>query len=217
MPDNEVQEKNLAAVETALKNRDCVVIIDKSGSMGDAQSASINKPRFEYAEEFATAVVREAAKHDPDGIDVIVFNNNPKAYNGVDMAALKQIFKENQPAGGTDLAPALKIAFDGWRTRKANNNLKNGTTILVVTDGLPNDGPAAKKMIIDITKEMDVDEQLAISFLQFGDDPGATKFLKELDDELVAQGAKFDIVDTKNADDIGNMTPEEILIAAVTD
>jgi hypothetical protein len=58
---------------------------------------------------------------------------------------------------------------------------------------------------------------LAISFVQVGSDPQATKFLKILDDELQSVGAKFDIVDTITIDDMEDMTLTEVLLNAITD
>jgi hypothetical protein len=58
---------------------------------------------------------------------------------------------------------------------------------------------------------------LAISLIQVGNDPTATRFLKILDDELQGAGAKFDIVDTVTLDDMADMTLPEILLNAIQD
>lgn len=64
---------------------------------------------------------------------------------------------------------------------------------------------------------MERDEEIGVQFLQIGGDPGATAFLKDLDDGLVAKGAKFDIVDTKTADEMENMTITDVLLSALSD
>lgn len=64
---------------------------------------------------------------------------------------------------------------------------------------------------------MKADEELAISFLQIGNDPAATQFLKALDDKLVEVGAKFDIVDTVTFADMEDMTMTEVLTNAIID
>lgn len=66
---------------------------------------------------------------------------------------------------------------------------------------------------------IDHDQELAISFVQIGNDREASEFLKFLDDELENTGAKFDIVDTVSIDDIEdeNLTLKEVLIKAMTD
>jgi hypothetical protein len=73
------------------------------------------------------------------------------------------------------------------------------------------------KVIIDASRLMDRDEELAISFIQVGSDATATRFLKALDDDLQSAGAKFDIVDTVTLDDMEGMTLTEVLLNAIAD
>ena len=102
--------------------------------------------------------------------------------------------------------------------RKAAGQTKpNGETILVVTDGEPDDRKAVMKVIIEVSQQMERDEELAISMIQVGSDAGATRFLKALDDELQGVGAKFDIVDTVTLDDMADMSLSEVLVNAIGD
>jgi iron-sulfur cluster repair protein YtfE (RIC family) len=73
------------------------------------------------------------------------------------------------------------------------------------------------RVIVEASRHMDRDEELAISLIQVGNDPTATRFLKILDDELQGAGAKFDIVDTVTLDDMADMTLPEILLNAIQD
>ena len=73
------------------------------------------------------------------------------------------------------------------------------------------------KVIIEASRRMDRDEELAVSFIQFGSDQQATKFLKVLDDELQGAGAKFDICDTITIDDMEDLSLSEVLLNAITD
>ena len=88
----------------------------------------------------------------------------------------------------------------------------------VVTDGQPNSPDAVKKVIAEATQKMNADEEIGITFLQIGNDKGARAFLKELDDDLqTTYKAKFDIVDTRNNEEMANMSIEDVLLAAVSD
>lgn len=87
----------------------------------------------------------------------------------------------------------------------------------MLTDGVPDDEAELKKVIIQASNRIEKDEEIAICFVQVGKDEDATKFLKELDDGLTKQGAKFDIVDTLPIDEIENLTVEELLVKAFTD
>ncbi|HEY9702526.1 MAG TPA: hypothetical protein V6C58_08775, partial [Allocoleopsis sp.] len=93
----------------------------------------------------------------------------------------------------------------------------NGETILVVTDGEPDDRKAVMRVIIEASRQMERDEELAISFIQVGKDAAATQFLKALDDQLQSAGAQFDIVDTITMEDMEGLTLKEVLLNAIND
>lgn len=146
------------------------------------------------------------------------FSGRFKRYENVTSAKVNQIFQENDPSGTTDLAAVLKHATDDYFQRKGAGKTKpNGETILVVTDGEPDDRKAVMRVIIEASRRMDKDEELAISFIQVGSDAQATRFLKVLDDELQGAGAKFDICDTVTMEDMEDLSLSEVLLNAITD
>jgi hypothetical protein len=73
------------------------------------------------------------------------------------------------------------------------------------------------KVIIEASRKMERDEELALSLIQVGNDSSATRFLKALDDELQGAGAKFDIVDTITLEDMEGFTLTEVLMNAISD
>ncbi len=200
-----------------LEQRDYTLIIDKSGSMS-IRDQSGGKSRWEIMQESTLALASKCEEFDPDGITVYLFSGRFKRYDNVTSSKVAQIFKENEPSGRTDLASVLQDATNSYLQRKAAGQTKaNGETILVVTDGEPDDRKAVMKVIIEASRRMERDEELAISFVQVGTDAQATKFLKVLDDELQGAGAKFDIVDTVTMDDMEDMTLSEVLLNAIVD
>ena len=200
-----------------LENRDYTLIIDKSGSMSVKDQPG-GKSRWEVMQESTLALASKCEELDPDGITVYLFSGRFKRYDNVTATKVSQIFQENEPSGRTDLAGVLQDAANSYFHRKATKQTKaNGETILVVTDGEPDDRKAVMKVIIEASRRLDKDEELAISFIQIGTDAQATKFLKILDDELQSAGAKFDIVDTVTMDDMEEMTLREVLLNAIVD
>lgn len=200
-----------------LENRDYTLIIDKSGSMATPDQKG-GRSRWLAAQESTLALASKCEQFDPDGITVYVFSGRFKRYENVTSSKVGQIFKENEPSGTTDLASVLKHATDDYLQRKTAGQTKpNGETILVVTDGEPDDRKAVMKVIIEASRRIDRDEELAISFIQVGTDQQATRFLKVLDDELQSAGAKFDICDTITMDDMEDLTLSEVLLNAITD
>jgi len=197
-----------------LNNRDYELIIDKSGSMGTSDVGG--KSRWQAAQESTQAIAEKISTLDPDGITVYVFASSFKRYDNVTPEKVKQIFAENEPIGGTDLTLVLNDCFSKYFERKAAGNAKP-TTILVVTDGEPNDKSSAAKVIIDAANKIEKDEELAISFIQIGKDSSAQAYLKSLDDDLQAKGARFDIVDTKTFEEVEALGITETLLAAISD
>jgi uncharacterized protein with von Willebrand factor type A (vWA) domain len=200
-----------------MSDRDYTLIIDKSGSMSTPDQVG-GRSRWEIAQESTLALARKAEQFDPDGITVYVFSGRFKRYDDVTSAKVAQIFLENDPAGTTNLAGVLQDALNNYFQRKAAGKSKpNGETILVITDGEPDDRKAVFEVIIHATRQMERDEELAISIIQVGSDAQAAKFLKALDDQLQSVGAKFDICDTVTLDDLEEMSLVDVLTNAITD
>ncbi|RMG08889.1 MAG: VWA domain-containing protein [Cyanobacteria bacterium J055] len=199
-----------------MNNRDYTLIIDKSGSMSAPDRGG--KSRWDVIQESTLALARKCEKLDPDGITVYLFSGRFKRYDNVTASKVEQIFLENDPMGTTNLAAVLADATQSYFRRKAAGETKpEGETILVVTDGEPDDRRAVMETIIEATRQMERDEELAISLIQIGSDPQATSFLKALDDRLQEVGAKFDICDTITIDAMEEMSIADVLLSAIED
>lgn len=186
-----------------LKNVDIELLVDKSGSMLEADCQG-GMSRWAYAQESTMALANGAQAIDPDGITVVPFNNQFKVHESVTPAKVKELYAEHSPMGSTDTAGVLKNRLDAYFARKAGGSSKS-VCLLVMTDGAPNDQDAVERVIIEATQQMDADEEIGIAFVQIGNDENARKFLVRLDDGLVAKGAKFDIVDTTEIDKVENL------------
>ena len=202
---------------SVLQDRDYTLIIDKSGSMSTADQPG-GKTRWQIAQESTLALARKCEEIDPDGITIYVFSGRFRRYDNVTSDKVAQVYLENDPMGRTVLASVLQDAIDSYLGRKAQGSAKaNGETILVITDGEPDDRRAVMKQIIETSRKLDRDDELAISLIQVGSDRQATEFLKALDDQLQGAGAKFDIVDTITIDDMEDLTLAEVLLNAIKD
>ncbi|HEY9650442.1 MAG TPA: VWA domain-containing protein [Coleofasciculaceae cyanobacterium] len=200
-----------------MQDRDYTLIIDKSGSMSTPDQVG-GRSRWDAAQESTLALARKCEQFDPDGITVYLFSSRFKRYENVTSNKVAQIFQENDPAGTTNLAAVLQDATHQYFQRKASGQTKpGGETILIITDGEPDDRKAVMRAIIEASRQMERDEELAISILQVGDDATATQFLKALDDQLQGVGAKFDICDTITMDDMADMSLSEVLLNAISD
>lgn len=200
-----------------IHDRDYTLVIDKSGSMAITDQPG-GRSRWEAAAESAIALATKCRALDPDGLTLYLFASRCRRFDNVGPEKVAQAFRENEPAGGTDLAGVLKHAFASFFERKASRKTKpNGETIVVVTDGEPDDPKAVMRVIVDATKRMDRDEELAVLLVQVGDDPRATRFLKVLDDDLQRAGARFDICDTILMSELEDVPLTEVLLGAIVD
>lgn len=200
-----------------MQNRDYTLILDKSGSMSTTDQRG-GKTRWAISQESTLALARKCEEFDPDGITVYTFAGRFKRYDNVTSQKVEQIFLENDPMGSTNLAAVLADATQSYLRRKAAGQTKpEGETILVVTDGEPDDRRAVMQVIIEASRQIERDEELAISMIQVGSDPQAKDFLKALDDRLQEAGAKFDICDTLTFDEMENLSLAEVLLNAIED
>lgn len=205
------------AGDSIIENRDYTLMIDKSSSMATSDAPN-GKTRWEVAQESTLALAKKCEEIDPDGITVYVFSGRFRRYDNVTSDKVTKIYEENEPMGQTDLASVLEDGLENYFERKASGTAKpNGETFIVITDGAPTEHKAVIRLIIDATQKIDRDEELAISLIQVGHDKKATTFLKALDDQLEAAGAKFDIVDTVTVDDMKDMSLTDVLLNAIMD
>jgi Mg-chelatase subunit ChlD len=193
-----------------LSEYDFIVAIDASGSMSTEDMPG-GRSRWAYMQETAAAFARDLSKFDSDGIDVVVFGGSSiVSYEGVTADKVSEIFSTRRPMGSTPLTEALQASF------KLAGKSDKKDFIIVFTDGVPDDKASAAKAIIEQSHKQDTDDALTILFVQVGRDPGATAYLRELDDNL--SSAKFDIVDAKTQDEAEQFpTTADLVIAAIND
>lgn len=194
-----------------LSNRDYTIIVDKSGSMATKDQPGA-RSRWVTARESTEAFARKCEELDPDGLTLYVFASKFRRYERVTADRVGTVFVENEPCGGTDLAGVLEHAFGAYFERKGTAAARP-ETILVVTDGAPDDEKAVMRAVIKAAKRVATADELAVSFIQVGTDPGARRFLKILDDEMVRAGATHDICSTVTLDEAEGMGLTEVLLS----
>lgn len=200
-----MEAAELSSLSAKLSEYDFLVCIDASGSMG-AIDPGQTRTRYERMKETVETFCRDIEKLDSDGIDIVFFGGSVTAYPNVTAAKVGEVFARREPRGGTPLAEALKQAFSmaGMSAKK--------DFVLVFTDGEPDDANAVRETIKAQANKQTSDDACTVLFVQVGNDPGATKFLQGLDDNL---NAKFDIVDAMTVDEANkfNSTAEMVLKA----
>lgn len=174
--------------------------VDVSGSMSNADCPG-GLTRIDFLKEKVIAFAKEAAKYDPDGIDVLTFGQVVTPYPKVTAEraeSVVQLLRANEAATMTHelIRKAYALHKDGGYQQ---------TVLFIATDGQPSDPGAVKTTIVDVAKQLKDEHEFAISFLTVGQiDPTLRAFLTQLDDDL--KGAPYDIVDVKALEEVDFLT-----------
>ena len=175
---------------------DIELIIDISGSMNQIDgTGDLTKWQWCGAQVLHFAE-RLAPYHKT--FTITTFNTDYETTERCTPDKVEQVFASIEPQGGTDLLDPLMS-----RLNNAFRKYKPGgapVLIVVITDGLPNvpaDPQAINRALIDFSMCLTNPDQVVITFLQIGDNFDGRDFCMDIDDNLVKEGAKYDIVDTK--------------------
>jgi von Willebrand factor type A domain len=210
----------------SINNRQYELFLDVSGSMtydavGMGSDPANTMSRWEQAQEIIGTVAQKVSKLDPDGANLTTFGSKLTHYPKINGSKIQAIFEKEPEDPKTDLLTAMQYAASKF-AEMVTQSPDNKMTILVFTDGQPVKGTEGqiRDLIIKMANVCQDKSQLAISFLQLGDQKDATVFLNYLDDmqkdtNLVM---KFDVVDTKRPSDFdAGMTVDQYLELAITD
>lgn len=180
--------------------RQYVLIIDRSGSMGSRDGMGT---RWDSAASAVAKIIETVFRYDVDhSVPLYLFDHETTFIDKcTSVGQVTQVFAEHKPRGTTDLAKALDVAMEEYLGRKRPNYATvPGTTFIVLLDGGADDEIAVRSVIQKFANPVNGyitnHTQAAVSFVQIGDDAGATRFLKDLDDNL----PPIDVVDTAKDD-----------------
>jgi uncharacterized protein YegL len=219
----------------AIADYDVIVFIDSSKSMGKTLSGETqwtpnpvaelpsgvppNESRWQWCSEQTESLSKELrqALSEPvkDQFRVVLFNDRYKVFKDVDMASVPTFFASNRPAGNTNANDALRSQLHEYFAARAHSDHVKPLLVAMITDGCPDDPWALRQTIIDATKRMNDPGEIAITFLQVGVDPKATRYLRELDNNLVREKARYDIVTTKSFEELSKAGLAQALVDAV--
>jgi hypothetical protein len=131
-------------------------------------------------------------------LTITTFNGQFNTEQNCSVDRLEEIYGNTNPIGSTDLVDPLNASFN--RASGVIGGARRAL-IAVITDGLPNvpsDPTEVNRAIVRFSNRLDNADQVVVVFLQIGDTFDGQSFCQGLDDHLIAEGAKFDIVDTQS-------------------
>lgn len=185
-----------------LENHHITLLIDRSGSMATRDCPG-GLSRWEWCAQQSQLLTKVTDSFLKEPLCLIVFADNFATYDNVKFERATRIFSTNQPDGMTNTGDALSKAIETHFARKQEQPQKIVPDVVaVITDGEPNDPELVKREIVEATSKMTDPNELSITFLQVGSAQWGAALLRELDDNLVNEGAAYDIVDRKSFDQL---------------
>ncbi|KAL9104944.1 MAG: hypothetical protein Q9163_000189 [Psora crenata] len=180
-----------------LSTFDTIFLIDDSGSMSGS--------KWRETSAALSAITPICTSHDVDGIDIHFLNtpDSPTYLNITSAERVTAIFERVKPGGGTPTGQRLNAILKPYLARleqkgRGKADEVKPLNIIVLTDGEAHDDP--ESVILSAARKLDrLDApswQIGIQFFQVGNDPEATRALRDLDDGLIEMGCERDIVDT---------------------
>ncbi len=197
-----------------LANHEVVLLIDRSASMAAMDCPTSNlghsigmipsilgipllsTSRWQWCLHQTSEMSKETQNIFNRGITVVLFSSGFITFPNVTMDQVQQIFQQNYPAGGTDLAPPLATQIGEYFKRReyARGNVKP-LMIGIITDGCPSNKQAVRQAIVDATHLMKNPQEVTIIFFVIGGmDFQGEMFVRDLCTNLTNQGAAFPIV-----------------------
>lgn len=198
-----------------ISNRDVVIVIDKSGSMSSPDCPSDSMPtamsrmflgipggssitRWEWCRRQTYHVASQLQRIPGNNLKLVLFDSGLNEFNNVSIDSIANIFNQYRPGGGTNATKALKTVVNEYFSRKKQFSGVKPLSIVFITDGAPSSPTSLKDLIVETSLKLNHPNEIALSFLQIGNDEDGDRLLPELDFNMVNQGARFDFVTSRN-------------------
>ncbi len=194
-----------------LSTRNVVILVDRSSSMKEKDCPG-HISRWRWCQEQAELFSGQTAGVLSERFTLGLFAHNYEIYPSVTLEQMSRLFGRNKLGLGTHPEGALREIFD---TYFRGDMGQKPLAIAIVSDGDPNDPDKVADVIREATWQMRSPDQISITFLQVGHDDDGTDTLREFDQQLKRQGAKYDIVDRRSFYDLQRLGLLGALVASI--
>lgn len=191
---------NVSETARFLSKYDVELIVDASMSM-DKQDCPGFMSRWNWCGAQSVDLARQLAPFASQGITITSFNRNFNVYEHQNPQQLNMLFARTPLAFQTRLAEPLADRLNDYLIHRGQARPR---LIAVITDGVPHpieQVQMVEDVLIHASKMIADPRELTVVFFQIGSrDIRGQQFLGEIDNKLVARGARFDIVQTVSFD-----------------
>jgi len=194
-----------------LSTRNVAILVDRSSSMREKDCPG-HISRWNWCQQQAELFSEQTAGVLSERFTLAFFAHHYDIYPSVTLDQMRRLFEHSKPKLGTHPEGALQEIFDAYfRGAMGSKPL----VVAVISDGEPNDPDKVADVIRDATWQMKNPDQIAITFLQVGHGDDGTDILREFDQQLKRQGAKYDIVDRKSFYELQRLGLLGALVASI--
>lgn len=173
------------------------LIIDRSSSMG-AVDCPCELSRWKWCGVQSASLAESLRPYTAGGLTIVPFASEYDVLEHATAHDINAAFNSMSLQGNTRLYEPLSERIDNFFAHYTPSS--KPLLIVIVTDGVPfpRFEPAlVRSELIEATQRMTNPNQVKVIFCQIGSsDPLGERFLSILDNELVTDGAKYDIVHT---------------------
>jgi hypothetical protein len=128
--------------------------------------------RWREAEQALRIIVPAVCHASAEGSTLYVFSSQYEVVPGLKTVGdVDRVFKQQSPAGTTNLRPVLAALTAAHRQSYARDG--RPTSVLVIHDGEPNEPDAVRQLLAETANGVSSDYELFFSFIQCGQDDGA--------------------------------------------
>ncbi len=192
-----------------------ILLIDHSGSMnGGLGIGPFDTSRWGWCRSQISDFSNFVGNRLTGGLTIVPFNDTFTIKKYATHKDIEEIFNNVLPTGETDIYSPLSAVIDSHL--KDPDHHKKPVLIVVLTDGLPNQGGSLDKLIARATAALKDNDEMIISFLTVGQAPEGDELIDRLDNTLVARGAKEDIVNSMRFSQLLEVGLKNALLDAVT-
>jgi hypothetical protein len=165
-----------------------VLLIDHSGSMnGGLGIGPYDLSRWAWCRNQITDFSRFCGDKLRGGITLIPFNDSFEVHEHASEKDLEEVFTTIVPSGETDICTPLAAAIDSHLSDPDHE--QKPVLIVVLTDGLPNQGGSLSKLIAQATSALRSHNEMNITFLTVGQAPEGDELIERLDNDLTRPGS----------------------------
>ena len=170
-----------------------VMMIDRSGSMnGGLGAGDYDISRFSWCRrEMADFAQFCDGKKLAGGITLVPFAESFELRADATPKDVQEVFDNSVPTGQTNIYAPLKYVIE--RHLKEPDHEHKPIVIVVLTDGMPNEGGAVDTLIAETSEILKQNREIIITFLVVGEAPEGDELIRYLDSGL---GVRNDIVNS---------------------